>query len=199
MRIEDGRVRLLDGHLARLEGSAQRLGIAVDLEDVRQRVEDAAGERGAAGLRLTAGTGGVDLEAFPLPSAPLRTAWVDLEPVLEAGTWRCTCKTTARAHYRARLGRAHARGADEAILVNERGEVTEGTRTNVWAEIDGRLWTPPLEAGGLGGVYRAHVLKVNPRAGERTLTPPDLAAADAVYLSNALRGWMPVSDLEGAG
>ncbi|MGB3543167.1 aminotransferase class IV, partial [Rubrivirga sp.] len=122
--------------------------------------------------------------------------WVDREPVLEAGSWRCTCKTTDRSHYRARYERALEVGADEAVLVNERGEVTEGTRTNVWVEVEGRLWTPPLQAGGLGGVYRADVLESDPRAGERTLTPADLEAADAVYLSNALRGWMPVSALE---
>ena len=97
-----------------------------------------------------------------------------------------------RSHYDARAERARRHGADEAILTNDRGEVVEGTFTTVWAEIDGRLWTPPLDAGGLAGVMRAHVLATDPRAGERMLTPDDLRAADALFLSNALRGWMPV-------
>lgn len=191
MRAEGGRVALLGRHLARLGASAAALGLEADLGAARRAVEAAVGE-GAEGVRLTLGEAGLDVATWPLVEAPFRTAWVDPEPLLEAGTWRCAHKTTDRAHYAARFDRARALGADEAVLVNDRGEVTEGTRTNVWAEIDGRLWTPPLEAGGLGGVFRAHVLATDPRAGERTLAPADLVEADGLFVSNALRGWMPV-------
>ena len=136
------------------------------------------------------------MEAWPLDGDPLRTAWIDPELLGEAGGPLCTHKTTARDHYRARAERARQRGADEAVLVNAAGEVTEGTRTNVWAETAGRLWTPPLASGGLAGVMRAHVLATDARAGERVLTAADLQAADALYLSNALRVWMPVRLVE---
>ncbi len=192
MRAEDRRIALLDGHLARLAASAVVLGYPFDLYDVRQRVAEAVGA-GVQRVRLTLGEGGdVEVESDPLLQTPIQTAWIDPEPLAEAGTWRCTLKTTARAHYDAHAERARQRGADEAVLVNARGEVVEGTRTTVWAEIGGRLWTPPLAAGGLAGVLRATVLATDPRAGERTLTPGDLRAADALALSNALRGWMPV-------
>ncbi len=192
MRAEDGRVALLGRHLARLAASAEAFGYPLDAGAVRRRVEaDAA--PGVRGVRLTVGEGGdIELETWPLGAAPFRTAWIDPEPFAAAGTWRTAHKTTARDAYRARHDRAVAHGADEAILVNAHGEVTEGTRTNVWAEIDGRLWTPPLAAGGLGGVMRAHVLATRPEAGERALNPDDLRVADAVFLSNALRGWMRV-------
>lgn len=191
MRAEDGRIALFDRHLARLAASAEALGIAVDPDAVRQRVAAALGE-GIEGVRLTVGPDGVAVETWTLEAAPFQTAWIDPEPLAEAGTWRCVHKTTARDHYRRRHDRARARGADEAVLLNARGEVVEGTRTTVWAERDGRLWTPPLAAGGLAGVMRAHVLATRPEAGERALRPVDLQTADAVYLSNALRGWMPV-------
>ena len=192
MRAEDGRVALLDRHLARLAASAAALGYPLDAEAVRQRVEAEAGA-GLRGVRLTLGEAGdLDVTSWPLDTAPFRTVWVDPEPFADAGTWRTAHKTTARDAYRQRHERALAHGADEAVLVNRRGEVTEGTRTNVWVEADGRLWTPPLAAGGLGGVMRAHVLATRPEAAERTLAPRDLRAADAVFLSNALRGWMRV-------
>ncbi|WP_218830557.1 aminotransferase class IV [Rubrivirga marina] len=197
MRAEGGRIALLDRHLARLGASAVTLGYRADLDAVRERVEAEAAGGGVRGVRLTLGEeGDVRVESWPLADAPFRTAWIDPEPFGDAGTWRTAHKTTERAAYRARHDRAVARAADEAVLINGRGEVTEGTRTNVWAEIDGRLWTPPLDAGGLGGVMRAHVLDTRAEAGERRLTPGDLRAADAVFLSNALRGWMPVALVE---
>ncbi|WP_420456818.1 aminotransferase class IV [Rubrivirga sp.] len=195
MRAEGRAVALLDRHLARLASSAEALGYALDAEAVRQRVEaEARAADGVRGVRLTVGSAGdAEVASWALGDVPFRTAWIDPEPFPDAGTWRCVHKTTARDPYRLRHERARQRGADEAILVNGRGEITEGTRTNVWAEIGGRLWTPPLAAGGLAGVFRAHVLATDPLAGERVLTPADLRAADAVFLSNALRGWMPVA------
>jgi para-aminobenzoate synthetase/4-amino-4-deoxychorismate lyase len=194
MRAEDGRVALIGRHLARLAASADAFGYPLDVEAVRQRVEAEVVGPGARGVRLSVGEGGdAEIETWPLDAAPFRTVWIDPEPFAEAGSWQTAHKTTARDAYRARHDRALARGADEAVLVNARGEVTEGTRTNVWAEVDGRLWTPPLAAGGLGGVMRAHVLATRAGAGERGLTPDDLRAADALFLSNALRGWMRVA------
>ncbi|WP_412062480.1 aminotransferase class IV [Rubrivirga sp. IMCC45206] len=192
MRAVDGRVALLDRHLARLAASARALGYPVDPDAARALVADRTGEETEA-LRLTLGPdGALDLTARPLADDPFRTVWIDIDPLWEAGTWRCVHKTTARDHYAARAARARRHGADEAILTNLSGHVIEGTRTTVWAEIDGRLWTPPLAAGGLAGVMRAHLLETRPEAGERTLAPADLRAADALFLSNALRGWMPV-------
>ncbi|WP_412070456.1 aminotransferase class IV [Rubrivirga sp. IMCC43871] len=192
MRADEGRVSLLDRHLARLTDSAGALGYPLDPAAARALVASRGGE-GTQALRLTLGPGGdLDLSARPLASAPFETVWVDTEPLWEAGTWRCVYKTTARDHYAARAARAREHGADEAILTNLSGHVIEGTRTTVWAEIDGRLWTPPLAAGGLAGVMRAYLLDTRPEAGERTLTAGDLRVADALFLSNALRGWMPV-------
>lgn len=194
MRAEGGRIALLDRHLVRLGVSAEAFGYPVRLGDVRDRVEAAVPEAGSpVGVRLTVGPeGDVEIRTWALDDRPFRLAVLDPEPFPEAGSALCVHKTTAREHYERRRRRSLALGADEAVLVNPRGEVVEGTRTTVWAEVDGRLWTPPLAAGGLPGVMRAHVLATDPRAGERPLAPEDLNAAAAVYLSNALRSWMPV-------
>ena len=197
MRAEGGEIGLLARHLARLAASADAFGIPLDVDGVRQRVAEAVVE-GTEGVRLTVGrSGDVAVETWPLDDAPFQTAWIDPKPFEEAGTWRCVHKTTDRDHYRRRHERAHGRGADEAILVDRYGEVVEGTRTSVWIREGDRLWTPPLAAGGLAGVMRAHVLATRSEAGEAALTPEDLRAADAVFLSNALRGWMPVRLVDG--
>ena len=192
LRAEDGRIARLDRHLARLAASAERLGWGLDVAAVGRHLEAVAGE-GVWRVRLTVGDrGDVQVEAAPLDAAPMRTAWIDPEPFAEAGSLRCVLKTTDREHYRTRWERAQGWGADEAILVNARGEITEGTRTTVWARLDGRWCTPPLSAGGLAGVERAHHLATRPDCLIAPLTPGALRQADAVALTNALRGWMPV-------
>ena len=192
LRVQDGRVALLDRHLARLAASADALGVPLHADGLRRRVES-VGRHGTWGARLTVGADGdAAVEAWPLADGPLLTVWIDPEPLAEAGTVRCVHKTTDRAHYRRRYDRALGAGADEAVLVNGRGEVTEGTRTSVWALRDGRWLTPPLASGGLAGVMRGHLLDSRADCAESVLTPDLLRQSDALALSNALRGWMPV-------
>ena len=78
-------------------------------------------------------------------------------------------------------------GCDEVVFLNERGEVAEGARTNVFAEIDGALVTPPLGAGVLDGCLRCELLDKG-ECVERTLMPDDLTRAARVHLGNSLRG-----------
>jgi para-aminobenzoate synthetase/4-amino-4-deoxychorismate lyase len=52
----------------------------------------------------------------------------------------------------------------------------------------GRCFTPPVECGLLAGVFRRHLLETRPDIGERVLSIDDLRKADAVYVSNAVRG-----------
>lgn len=194
MRAEGGRVAHLAAHRARLAAAAAAWGAPVDAEALFDEVAALAAEVGAGvwRVRLLLFPDGSDtLTLVPLRTPPFATVWLDPAPMLEAGTWRCTTKTTARAHYDRAVARALDAGADEPLLLNARGEVTEGARTNVWLREGDRWITPPLAAGGLGGVERAAWLD-EPEAREGVVTPERLAAADELWLSNALRGRMPV-------
>jgi para-aminobenzoate synthetase/4-amino-4-deoxychorismate lyase len=71
------------------------------------------------------------------------------------------------------------------LFCNERGELTEGARSNVFVRKDGALLTPPLEAGLLPGILRAELI-ARGEAREATLTPDDLKGE--IYLGNSLRG-----------
>ena len=193
MRVEGGRVAHLARHRARLAASAAAWGLDLDADALFERVTRAAADTdGVWRARLVIRHDRApELDLAPLASPPFATAWLDPEPLAEAGTWRCTRKTTARGHYDRAVARARRHGADEPLLLNARGEVTEGARTNVWLREGDRWITPPLAAGGLGGVERAAWLD-EAGAEEAVVTPARLAAADAVWLSNALRGRMPV-------
>jgi para-aminobenzoate synthetase/4-amino-4-deoxychorismate lyase len=80
------------------------------------------------------------------------------------------------------------------LFHNDRGELTEGGRSNVFLLLDGAWLTPPLDAGVLPGVMRS-VLLEDPAwaAREARLTVDDLMRAQQLVVCNALRGAMPAS------
>ncbi len=86
--------------------------------------------------------------------------------------------------------------ATEALLVNEKSEVTEGACSNVFLVCEGQLITPPLEQRILAGVTRDVVLKLARRMRlpviERTVTCDELLAADEVFLTSTSIDVMPV-------
>jgi para-aminobenzoate synthetase/4-amino-4-deoxychorismate lyase len=97
-------------------------------------------------------------------------------------------KTTQRPIYALEYQQAVRNGFDDVLFQNLRGEVTEGAISNIFIEKDGRWSTPPIECGLLAGVFRRHLLETRPEIEERVLTLDDLRSADAVYLTNAVRG-----------
>lgn len=192
MRWQEGELRQRARHTARLAHSARHFGFsfseAAFCAEVRQvtALLPAAPHR----VRLTLGPpGDVRVEAAPLEeardSAPLRLALA--EECARAADPFFRHKTTWRRVYQRAFRAARARGFDEALLLNERGEVTEGTRANLFVQKEGACYTPPVRCGLLAGIGRAVLLEEG-RAEERVLTPADLHRADALYLVSALRG-----------
>jgi branched-chain amino acid aminotransferase len=94
---------------------------------------------------------------------------------------------------------ARAAGAHEALLLDERGLVTEGSSSNVFAVRSGRLRTPPLAAGILEGVTRGVVLRLaraeDVPVEEAPLSPDDLARADEIFITSTQREILPVTRL----
>ncbi len=191
-----GSIRLWPLHRARLSASAEEFGIPLNVRALEGTLGDAlALVDEDFRVRLTVGhTGDAVVETGEV-AAPPTTVWADPEPFLDARTRYCIHKTTHRAHYDRRLERARAAGADDALLFGDDGRLVESTRANVWVGRDGRLLTPPLAAGGLPGVMRAHLLAARDDTAEAALTRADVASADSVWLSNAVVGLVRVSFL----
>ncbi len=188
MRLEGGRVALLDLHLARLQGSARYHGTPLDLPAVRALVER---ERGEGRLRLLLPPGGAArLERGPLPPPPEGPVRVAISPErIASGDPARFHKTTARGFYESR--RAARPDCFDVLLVNEAGAPAEGTIANLVVELEGSRVTPPLETGLLPGVFRAGLLATG-RVRERPLAMPELRSARRIWLVNALRGWLEV-------
>ncbi|MFW6094193.1 MAG: aminodeoxychorismate synthase component I [Pseudomonadota bacterium] len=189
---------LLDAHLERLTRSARALCRPVDAARVAQRLAERASSLPPQPHRVRLQVhhdGRVEVEAAVLDpdQRPRRVAIAPgYRPVLDNPF--VAHKTTHRDVYdRARHdARAHLPEAEDVLLVNERGELTESTIANLVVELDGELVTPAAASGLLPGVYRQMLLDSGAVV-ERVLRPADLEAADRVYLANSVRGLWAVT------
>lgn len=123
------------------------------------------------------------------PSKPQWSLAVASEHVSPADP-RLLHKTTDRALYD-RTRAALPMGVDEVIFLNERGEVAEGTITNLFFDLGAGLMTPPLASGCLPGCLRAELLESG-AAREAVLGKADLSRA-RLWVGNSLRGLIPAA------
>jgi branched-chain amino acid aminotransferase len=98
------------------------------------------------------------------------------------------------------LESAQSRGFDEAILLNERGEVSECTSANIFIANGSQVWTPPLSSGCLPGITREVLLGgihlPGITIGEKTLMPADLESAEEVFITSTTRDLLPAVQIE---
>jgi len=185
----DGGFARLAAHMDRLEATCARLRYPFDrgavlmalgeaVDDVPARVRVSVGADGAIAVQIGAIVP-VDRWRVGLSDVALRSD----DPWLQV-------KTSNRAIYddaRAALTDLH-----EVLFLNERGEVCEGTITNVFADMGDGLVTPPVSCGCLPGVLRGEML-ASGQAREGVLTVADLRGAKAVFVGNSLRGLIAVN------
>lgn len=179
---------LLDRHLGRLERSARHFGFALDLDAARAGLSAFA--KGLADrprkvrLELSA-DGSIALEHVDVkPSTPVRTA-LAAKPVDSRDEF-LRHKTSRREVYVQAL--AARPGAEDVLLWNERGELTETCAANVVLDVDGRRLTPPVDSGLLAGTFRCHLLERG-EIEEAVLRVEDLERARGLYLMNSVRRW----------
>lgn len=87
-------------------------------------------------------------------------------------------------------------GVDERIFLNTRGELAEGTLSNVFFLKEGKLYTPGKECGLLPGVVRRYLLEKE-GAKERVIYPEEIPDFEECFVTNSLMGIMPVNSLAG--
>ena len=223
VRTYAGRPFEMERHLARMEKTAQRIDLALPpretiLRELQRTLEAAGNPESYARLVITRGTGEFGLSPFlargqnrlvvivrPLPvpaeeqyerglqmaiAKTRRNPPEALDPALKTGNYLNNILA---------LREAHEAGADDAILLDLKGRVTEGTTSNVFFVQRGVLVTPPLALGMLEGVTRAVFMDIARDEGlllrEEPHGPEALAAADEVFMTSTLREAMPVTSL----
>lgn len=180
---------LLDRHVERLLASAVYFDLPATRTGVLDHLAAAAADwTGPMRVRLTLSEAGLDLTAVLLPPSPALFRFLIADEPMQSGSLWLAHKTTNRAFYDGPREKAHdERGVDEVVFRNERGEVTEGSFTNIFVERDGVLLTPPLASGVLPGTLRAELIAEG-KAKEQVLALADLDAAGAIWLGNSVRG-----------
>jgi len=105
-------------------------------------------------------------------------------------------KSTSYGENVVALADAHDRGAGEAIFANLVGNLCEGTGSNIFVGVGGRLVTPPLSAGCLAGVTRDLVIELVDVV-EDDLPLTALASADEAFLTSSTRDVQPIRSVDG--
>jgi len=215
MSVENGVPFALTRHLKRLHRSAAGLGIDVNealvlagieavLADrpdfVRLRVTVTGGpspygsDRGISAPTVMVATG--PLSPWPPTTDVAIVPWTRNERSATAGL-----KTTSYADNVVALRRAHEINAAEALFANTRGEVCEGTGSNVFYEYDGELVTPPLSSGCLAGVTRELVIEWLAEEGapvrEVALPMDTLRQTSEAFITSTTRDVMPIAHIDG--
>ena len=181
---------LLDEHLQRLGKSAAYFDVPLDQYKIFQALEESSRTFRGSGTRirlLVDRDGQFEVQAAPrktsgngVPAIALAKEPVDSQDIF------LFHKTTHRAVYE--RAKADFPDADEVVLWNERGEVTEGTIANIAIRKGDRLVTPPVGCGLLAGTFRGHLLKTG-EIEEGVVSIADLKAAEEIFLLNSVRRW----------
>jgi branched-chain amino acid aminotransferase len=220
LRTYGGRPFALDEHLARLRGSAEKVFIDLPVDEatlareVHAAIEAAGNDESYVRIVVTRGSGPLSLDPGTA-THPLRVLIV--EPVVPPPRdvyVRGIALASARIHRAVdstaavgakvtnylpnllALREAKLKGAQEVLVCDEAGRVIEGATSNVFAVHHGQVATPPVSAGILAGITRAHVLAAAAAAGiaalERDLGLDEIYAADEVFITSSIRELVPV-------
>lgn len=216
MKVVDGVAFALTRHLDRLTRSAETLGIPMPPESllrdaIATTARANAAEVGAVGrLRLTL-THGPGLLGDPYAGDGEPTLVVTIvrqqpwpsDSVVAISRYRRNersaltgVKSTSYAENAVALRAAKAAGADEAILLNTTDQLCEGTGSNIFVVLGGRLVTPPLDSGCLNGVTRQLVLHWTD-ATERPVGAAEFAQVSEAFLTSSTRDIHPISRIDG--
>ncbi len=225
LRFYDGEVFAFPAHLDRLFDSASALSLKIRM--TRQEIETAVIECiAASGLRdgyirllVTRGTGPLGIDPSGCHDSRVIIIAGELamvsEQVMESGAKLIIASTRQSRpdqldtrikslnylnHILARL-EANAAGADEAVMLNHEGRISEGTADNIFVVRGTKLMTPPLHEGPLAGITREAILQVARDGGipvlETPLSPFDLFTADECFLSGTGAELIPVREISG--
>lgn len=223
MRSYGGRVFRLDRHLARLMHSAEELGLAslLDAGELEQAVYRTleANKLMDARIRLTVAAGEGERELAPPTSGTLTTLVAAEKLTVPSHIYQqgiLAAMVSTRRNSQSPLpaikslnylegliahAEAAALGADEAIMLNDRGFLSECSSSNIFLVVTGKLLTPSLDSGILPGITREAVLELahdsDIETVEGEIPPSDLLRADEVFITTSVREVVPVVTVDG--
>lgn len=226
LRTYRGRPFQLPAHLSRLIRSAERIGLPLPrpvheiAEEIERTLTAARNEESYLRVVCTRGGGDVTLDPaaaaeprlviFALPLKPVPRQWYEEGVTAAVVSVRRNLKEAVDPAAKTgnylnnilALREARQKGADEAVMLDHRGRVTEGSSCNLFFVKDGVVRTPAMSVGILDGITRDRVLELARAEGivveEGELYPEEFARADEVFLTSTLREVLPITRWDGS-
>lgn len=216
-----GKPRLLERHLRRLASGCERLGLPADAASIENEVRELAASSARAIIKVLLLRGPALLRGYALTGrersvrVALRYAWPQEAPGADEHGIRVRLAKLRLGENPALAGIKHCNRLEqvlarrewtdprigEALMFSSSEALVSGTMSNVFLVRATKLLTPSVDRCGVAGVMRATVLDLAARLGiaaeERRLDGAELAAAEELFLTNALIGIRPVVELDG--
>jgi branched-chain amino acid aminotransferase len=213
LKVVNSQPVALTRHIKRLIYSLNSIGIELNSEEIlRKAISEVVSANKALGevmrmrITYTSGVGPLGSDRtkdnFTLVVAVSpESVWPDTAIVATVSDPRndksmlAGSKTTSYAQNAALLSIVRKQGAHEAIMPNTKGELCEGTGSNIFVVKDGQVMTPPLSGGCLGGITRALVIKWFD-VKEVDLPMSVLRDIDEAFLTSSTRDIQPISKID---
>lgn len=190
--LQNGVYLVLENHLKRIKRSADFFQFSTDLELIEKKLLDFAKKHDSKHWKvrlLVTKNGSITLEASEINQARDSVYVKIADEPIDTNDIFLYHKTTNRIVYEEMLKQKS--DAFDVLLWNDKKEVTEFTMGNIVVEMDGNLYTPPIECGLLAGTYREALLE-DSTITEKTILLDELTDCSGIWLINSVRQWVPV-------
>lgn len=188
--LSNGQFYLLEEHLDRLQDTAKYFQFPFNRKDVKTTILNFTEEHSDGDYKirlLVANSGEISIELHPLLSAAIpKVVQLAKSPISKKNPFLYH-KTTHREVY----SKFQQRDVYDVLLWNEEEQITEFTNGNVVLEMEGNLYTPPIQSGLLAGTFRQKLLKEE-KIQEKILTLSDLKRCSHIWFINSVRKWVKV-------
>jgi para-aminobenzoate synthetase/4-amino-4-deoxychorismate lyase len=199
MRFEKGEVLFVNQHIARLKSASDYFLFKFNEKQLRKQIGKAIADLYYAQrkkIRISLNKwGGINIEISEISKSGAEVSViVSAKNILSKDKFR-QFKTTNRKLYDDEYSYYSSQGLSEVLFLNEKGEVAEGSRTNIFIRKGNKWFTPTLSSGALPGIYRNYFICKQSGIQEKEIKLDELLHSDELLLTNALRGVIRVDKL----
>jgi para-aminobenzoate synthetase/4-amino-4-deoxychorismate lyase len=190
MKVENGVIYHLDDHLVRLKKSAEYFLFKYDEMKIRRKLKKAIENlTDIKRIKLTLSKWGeVVIIISDYPEQPEEIKVIIAETKISSKNLFHFFKTTNRHLYQILFKEYSTKGFFDVLFFNEKGQLSEGTISNIFISKMGKWFTPAVNCGLLPGIERKHWINSDINATESILYMNDLLQCDELILTNSLRG-----------
>lgn len=183
VKIENNSILFEKEHFERMQKTAEHFGFKFKTPEIAKM--------DSGMLRILLNRDG-EIKTELKRITPAKTSKIAISPIIQNSKNEFLYyKTTYRPWYYDSFQRIKNGEIYDEIFFNEKGELTEGARSNIVLQLNGNLYTPPVQCGLLNGVFRQELLKNN-KCTEKILYKKDLEKAEKIFCVNSVRGMVEV-------